>query len=71
MGNLSPPSEWQKMCGFTTSSASKPQGFNQSSSDQAVQPDAPFMEFNLEPGEEVNEREGQAFQTPLPHSEGE
>jgi hypothetical protein len=29
------------------------------------------MEFNLEPGEIVNEGEGQAFQTPLPQSEGE
>ena len=67
MGNLSPPSEWQKMCGFTTSSASKPQDFKQ----PTVQPGFPFMEFNLEPGEIVNEGEGQAFQTPLPQSEGE
>ena len=71
MGNLSPSSEWQKMCGFTTSTASKNQGFKQINQDQAVQLGVPFMEFTLEPGEEVNEGEGQAFQTPLPQPEGD
>ena len=71
MGNLSPPSEWQNICGFTTSSVSKPQGLNQSTQDQVVHPGVPFMEFDLEPGEEVNEGEGQAFQTPLPQPEGD
>ena len=71
MGNLSPPSEWQKICGFTTSSATKPQGSKQSTQDQLVHPGVPFMEFDLEPGEELNEGEGQAFQTPLPQPEGD
>jgi hypothetical protein len=71
MGNLSPPSEWQKICGFTTSSASNLQGLNQSTQDQLVHQGVPFMEFDLEPGAEVNEGEGQAFPTPLPQPEGD
>lgn len=71
LGNLSPPSEWQKICGFSTSTAPKVQGFKQAQQGQIRKNDMPFMEFDLEPGEEVNEGEGQASQTPLPQSEGE
>ncbi len=71
LGNLSPPSEWQKICGFTTSTSSKDQGFKHHQQDQMGQSNLPFMEFDLEPGESVNEGEAQASQTPLPVSEGE
>jgi hypothetical protein len=71
LGNLSPPSEWQKMCGFKASSPSRLQGIKQPAQAQGLQQGAPFMEFDLEPGEAVNEGEAQAFQTPLPVSEGE
>ncbi|KAI2498354.1 hypothetical protein MHU86_16165 [Fragilaria crotonensis] len=71
LGNLSPPSEWQKLCGFKASSPSRLQGIKQSAQAQGLQRDVPFMEFDLEPGESVNEGEAQASQTPLPVSEGE
>jgi hypothetical protein len=71
LGNLSPPSEWQKMCGFKASSPSRLQGTKQSPQGQDMQHGAPFMEFNLEPGESVNKGEAQASLTPLPASEGE
>jgi hypothetical protein len=71
LGNMSPPSEWQKMCGFTTSSTPRQQGIMQAPQAGSSQPDAPFMEFDLEPGEEANEGDGSASQTPLPASEGE
>jgi hypothetical protein len=71
LGNLSPPSEWQKMCGFT-STTSKVQGFKQAQQeDQKLQSHAPFKEFDLEPGSILNEEEGQASQTPLPQPEGD
>jgi hypothetical protein len=71
LGNLSPPSEWQKMCGFT-STTSKVQGFKQAQQeDQKLQSHAPFMEFDLKPGNILNEEEGQASQTPLPQPEGD
>jgi hypothetical protein len=65
LGKLSPPSEWQKICGFITSTASKGQGVKQAQQDQMMQSDLPFMEFDLEPGELVNEGGAQASQTPL------
>ena len=71
LGNLSPPSEWQKLCGFKASASSRLQGIKQPAQAQGSQHDAPFMEFDLEPGESVNEGETQASQTPLPVSEGE
>ncbi|KAI2505304.1 hypothetical protein MHU86_9104 [Fragilaria crotonensis] len=55
LGNLSPPSEWQKLCGFKASSPSRLQGIKQSAQAQGLQRDVPFMEFDLEPGESVNE----------------
>ena len=70
-GNLSPPSEWQKMCGFKVSSTSRLQGIKQPAQGQDVQHCVLFMEFDLEPGEEVNEGEAQASQTPLSVSERE
>jgi hypothetical protein len=70
-GNLSPPSEWQMMCGFKASSPSRLQGIKQPAQPQGMQHGAAFMEFDLEPGETVNEGEAQASQTPLPVSEGE
>jgi Reverse transcriptase (RNA-dependent DNA polymerase)/GAG-pre-integrase domain len=69
LGNLSPPSEWQKMCGFTSSSTVKRQ-VNQGQPLQAEE-SQPFMEFDLEPGLQVKEGEWQASQTPLPESEGD
>ena len=71
LGNLSPPSEWQKMCGFKASSPSSFQGIKQAAQAQALQHDVPFMEFDLEPGHALNEEEAQASHTPLPASEGE
>ena len=71
LGNLSPPSEWQKLCGFKASSPSRLQGIKQPAQAQGLQQGVPFMEFDLEPGESVNEGEAQASQTPLPVSEGE
>jgi hypothetical protein len=72
LGNLSPPSEWQKICGFkASSSTTRHQSIKQAAQAQGSQPDAPFMEFDLEPGDSVNEGEAQASQTPLPASEGE
>ncbi|KAI2512113.1 hypothetical protein MHU86_2200 [Fragilaria crotonensis] len=71
LGNLSPPSEWQRLCGFKASSPSRLQGIKQSAQAQGLQCGVPFMEFDLEPGESVNEGEAQASQTPLPVSEGE
>jgi hypothetical protein len=69
LGNLSPPSEWQKICGFkASSSTTRHQSIKQAAQAQGSQPDAPFMEFNLEPGDSVNEGEAQASQTPLPAS---
>ncbi len=68
LGNLSPPSEWQKLCGFK---ASSPSSIKQRAQAQGLQQGAPFAEFDLEPGESVNEGEAQASQTPLPVSEGE
>ena len=68
LGNLSPPSEWQKLCGFK---ASSPSSIKQSAQAQGLLHGAPFMEFDLEPGESLNEGEAQASQTPLPVSEGE
>ena len=58
LGNLSPPSEWQKMCGFKASSTPRQQGIKQAQLKLKEVPnhDAPFMEFDLEPGESVNER---------------
>jgi hypothetical protein len=71
LGNQSPPSEWQKICGFKASSPSRLQGTKQPAQGQGVQQGVPFMELDLEPGEPVNEGEDQASQTPLPVSEGE
>lgn len=73
LGNLSPPSDWQKMCGFTSSSTIKHQVSKQDDQDQPLQAGEPqpFMEFDLEPGVQVNEGEWQSSQTPLPVSEGE
>ncbi len=71
LGNLSPPSEWQKMCGIKASSPSRHQGIKQPTQAQGIQHGVPFMEFDLEPGEAVNEGEAQASQTPIPVSEGE
>jgi hypothetical protein len=69
LGNLSLPSEWQKMCGFKASSPSRLQSTKQPAQGQGVQHGVPFMEFDLEPGEAVNEGKAQASQTPLPVSE--
>ncbi|KAI2498176.1 hypothetical protein MHU86_16319 [Fragilaria crotonensis] len=71
LGNLSPPSDWQKLCGFKASSTSRLQDIKQPAQAQGLQQGVPFMEFDLEPGESVNEGEAQASQTPLPVSEGE
>jgi hypothetical protein len=71
LGNQSPPSECQKMCGFKASSPSRLQGTKQPAQGQGVQQGVPFMEFDLEPGEPLNEGEDQASQTPLQVSEGE
>ncbi len=71
LGNLSPSSGWQKLCGFKASSPSRLQGIKQPAQAQGMQHDVPFMEFDLEPGKMVNEGEAQASQTPLPVSEGE
>jgi hypothetical protein len=71
LGNLSPPSEWQKMCGFKVSSPSRLQDIKQPAQAQDVQHGVPFMEFDLEPAALVNEGEAQASQTPLPVTEGE
>ncbi len=71
LGNLSPPSEWQMICGFKASSPSRLQSTKQPAQGQGVQHGVPFMEFDLEPGEAVNEGEAQASQSPLPVSEGE
>ena len=68
LGNLSPPSEWQKLCGFKASPPSRLQGIKQPVQAQGLQPGVPFMEFDLEPGKLVNEGEAQATQTPLPVS---
>ncbi len=58
LGIFSPPSEWQKMCGFKASSPSRLQGIKQSPAQaQDMQHGVPFMEFDLEPGKAVNERE--------------
>ena len=70
-GNLSPPSECQKMCGSKASSPSRLQGIKQSAQAQGVQHDVPFMEFDLEPWEAVNEGKAQVSHTPRPISEGE
>jgi hypothetical protein len=71
LGNLSPSSEWQKMCGFKASSTSRLQGNKQPAQGQDLQHSVPFMEFDLEPGVAVTEGEAQASQTPLQVSEGE
>jgi Reverse transcriptase (RNA-dependent DNA polymerase) len=73
LGNLSPPSERQTMCGFTSSSTIKHKVSNREYHGQPLQTKGsqPFMEFDLEPGVQVNEGEWQASQTPLPDSEGE
>jgi hypothetical protein len=68
LGNLSPPSEWQKLCGFK---ASSPSSIKQPAQAQGLQQGAPFAEFDLELGESINEGEAQASQTPLPVPEGE
>ena len=59
------------MCGFKASSPSRIQGTKQPAQNQDLQHGVPFMEFDLEPGESVNEGEAQASITPLPASEGE
>jgi hypothetical protein len=47
LGNLSPPSEWQKICGFKASSSNtRHQSIKQAAQAQGSQPDAPFMEFD-------------------------
>ncbi|KAI2507935.1 hypothetical protein MHU86_6468 [Fragilaria crotonensis] len=71
LGNLSPLSEWQKLCGFKATSPSRLQGIKQPAQAQGLQDGVPFMEFDLvEPREAVNEGEVQAAsQTPLPVSE--
>ncbi len=71
LGNLSPPSELQKMFGFKASAPSRLQGIKQTDQGQGMQHGVQFMDFDLEPGDEVNEEEAQASQTPLPVSEGE
>jgi hypothetical protein len=71
LGNLSPPSEWQKISGFKASSPSRLQGTKQPAQGQGVQQGVPFLEFDLERGEAVKEGEAQAPQTPLPVSAGE
>jgi hypothetical protein len=43
LGNLSPPSEWQKMCGFNASSPSRLQGIKQPAQAQGIQHGVPFM----------------------------
>jgi hypothetical protein len=57
------------MCGFKASSPSRLQSTKQPAQGQGVQHGVPFMEFDLEPGEAVNEGKAQASQTPLPVSE--
>jgi hypothetical protein len=57
--------------GFKASSPSRLQGIKQQAQAQGMQHGVPFMEFDLEPGEAVNEGEAQVSQTPLPVSEGE
>ena len=59
------------MCGFKVSSPPRLQGTKQPVQGQGVQHGVPFMQFDLEPGEAVNEGEAQASQRPLPLSEGE
>jgi hypothetical protein len=66
LGDLSPPLDWQMLCGFKASSTSRLPDIK-----QRLQQGVPFMEFDLEPGESVNEGEAQESQTPLPVSEGE
>jgi hypothetical protein len=57
LGNLSPSSGWQKLCGFKASSPSRLQGIKQPAQAQGMQHDVPFMQFDLEPGKMVNEGE--------------
>jgi hypothetical protein len=75
LGNLSPPSEWQKLCGFKSSFPSTklqtPKQDDEGQSLKQSKDSQPFMEFDLEPGVQVNEGGSQASQTPLPDSEGE
>ncbi len=71
LGNLSPPSDWQMLCGFKASSTSRLQDIKQPAQAQGLQQGVPFMELDLEPGELVNEGEAQESQTPLPLSEEE
>ncbi|KAI2507330.1 hypothetical protein MHU86_7050 [Fragilaria crotonensis] len=75
LGNLSPPSEWQKLCGFKsslpTTKLQTPKQDDQGQSLKQAKESQPFMEFDLEPGVQVNEGGWQASQTPLPDSEGE
>jgi hypothetical protein len=74
-GNLSPPSEWQKLCVFKSSSSTTklqvPKQDDEGQSLKQSKDSQPFMEFDLEPGVQVNEGGWQASQTPLPDSEGE